>query len=548
MWEKEKSYSKIRKSLTITFAILTIVPVIIVFLVTTHNLKKCAILKTEAIAGKLLDHRKDVITLFLEKQEDLLLTLTGIYTLEYLGEQEHLEELFMAVNQTNEIVDLHVIDSSGEQLAYVGPYRSSIEGKNYHVQSWFKEVLISGRHVSDVFTGFRDVPHIVIAVTDPLKTYVLRATINSEIFNALLHSAQMGPNGDAYIINKQAEFQTPSLQETKVLSLREKDLLEYHEGTNIQIIGSYSYATRWVRDGQWLLVIKSRTEDSLGVFYEIRNTNLFIVVITCIFVLLAAAFVSWHMVRRLERADRAKEEIDQHLIQMEKMATVGRLAAGIAHEINNPLQMITNQAGWIDELLVEENSDKMKNLEEYQESVSKIRYHVKRAATVTHRLLGFSRKITAEKQCVNVNELIEETLSFVENDAKNNNIRIIRKFVENIPTTMSDGPQLQQVFLNLLDNGLDAIDKDGRLEVSTRVAGDLIYIEFADSGTGIKPEVMKKIFDPFFTTKDPGKGTGLGMAICYNIMRKLGGKIEARNREEGGAAFILTLPIFKLGG
>lgn len=547
MWETEKSYSKIRKSLTITFSILVIVPVVIVFLVTTHNLKKCAILKTETVASNLLDHRKDIITLFLKKQEDLLLTLTGIYTLEYLGEQEHLEELFLAVNQTNEIVDLHVIDSSGEQLAYVGPYRSSLKGKNYHVQPWFREVLISGRHVSDVFTGFRDVPHIVIAVTDPLKTYVLRATINSEIFNALLHSAQIGPNGDAYILNRQAEFQTPSLQNTQSLSLAERNLLEYHEGIAVQTIGAYRYTTRWVRDGQWLLVIKSRLEDSLGVFYEIRNTNLVIIGITCVFVLLVAAFVSWHMVRRLERADRDKQEIDQHLVQMEKMATVGRLAAGIAHEINNPLQMITNQAGWIDELLVEENPSQMKNLAEYKESIGKIRYHVKRAATVTHRLLGFSRKITAEKQCVNVNELIEETLSFVENDARNNNIRIVRKFVEDIPTTMSDGPQLQQVFLNLLDNGLDAINKDGTLEVCTRANKEYIYIEFADTGTGIKPEVMKKIFDPFFTTKDPGKGTGLGMAICYNIMRKLGGKIDVRNRAEGGAIFTLTLPIIKLG-
>ncbi|MBU0946924.1 MAG: two-component sensor histidine kinase [Proteobacteria bacterium] len=547
MWENEKSYSKIQKTLTVTFFVLVLVPVIIVFLVSAHNLKNCAIYKTEALASKLLDHRKDVINLFLKKQEDLLATLTGIYSLEYLEEVGHLQELFLAVNKTNEIVDLHVIDSSGKQLAYVGPYWSSIEGKNYRVQPWFKEALVSGRHVSDVFTGFRGVPHFVIAVTDPLKTYVLRATINSEIFNALLHSAQIGPNGDAYIVNRQAAFQTPSLQGTKILSAEEKNILEYHEGTYFQTIDGYRYCTRWVRGGQWLLVIKSRIEDSLGDYYEIRNTNLMIIAMTCLLVMLLAAFVSWHLVRRLERADRDKHELDQHLIQMEKMATVGRLAAGIAHEINNPLQMITNQAGWMDELLVEENPSQMKNLTEYKESINKIKYHVKRAATVTHRLLGFSRKIIAEKQCVQVNELIEETLSFVENDAKNNNIRIEKKFCEELPTTMSDGPQLQQVFLNLLGNGLDAIDKDGTLEVSTRVAADNIYIEFADTGTGIKPELMKKIFDPFFTTKDPGKGTGLGMAISYNIMRKLGGKIDVRNREEGGAVFTLTLPIVKLG-
>jgi len=189
----------------------------------------------------------------------------------------------------------------------------------------------------------------------------------------------------------------------------------------------------------------------------------------------------------------------------------------------------------------------VKNLGEYKEAIDKIRFHVKRAATVTHRLLGFSRKMKAEKECVNVNEIIEETVSFVENDAKNNNIQIEKKFVEDLPSTMSDGPQLQQVFLNVLNNSLDAINTDGEIEIRTRADANTIYMEFADSGPGIKPEIMNKIFDPFFTTKDPGKGTGLGMSICYDIMRKLGGTIEVRNGKNGGAIFTLTLPILKLG-
>ena len=115
-----------------------------------------------------------------------------------------------------------------------------------------------------------------------------------------------------------------------------------------------------------------------------------------------------------------------------------------------------------------------------------------------------------------------------------------------VPTIVI-GPQLQQVFLNLINNSLDAINKDGQLDIRTSVGADNIYIEFADTGTGIKPEIMDKIFDPFFTTKEPGKGTGLGMSICYDIMRKLGGKIDIRNREKKGAVFTLTLPIINPG-
>ncbi|MEA3547982.1 MAG: ATP-binding protein [Thermodesulfobacteriota bacterium] len=544
---KEISYSMMRKSLTITSFILIVIPILIISWVTTYNIKKCAVHKIEMVESSIIEHRKDVINLFLKEQGDLLVTLTGMYSLDYLGQQEHLERLFIAVNQTNEIVDLHVIDSSGEQLAYVGPYRSSIKGKSYHGMPWFEEVLVSGRHVSDVFSGYRDVPHLVVAVTDPLKTYILRATINSEIFNALLLSAQIGANGDAYIINREGEFQTPSLQGAKALTAEEKKFLEHHEGTAVQTIGADLYTSKWIHDGQWLLVIKSRIEDSFDMLYKTRNAHFFIIGITSSIVLMVAVFVSWYMVRRLEIADRGRLEIEQHIIQVEKMATLGRLAAGIAHEINNPLQMITNQAGWIDELLVEENPSQVKNLEEYQESIGKIKYHVTRAGTITHRLLGFSRKMTADKECVNVNELIDETLSFVEKDALHKNIHIVKKFATDLPTTMTDGRQLQQVFLNLLNNGLDAVKEDGEIEIQTREEANFICIGFADSGTGIEPEVMDKLFDPFFTTKDPGKGTGLGMSICYDIIRKLGGEIDVRNRKKGGAVFTLKLPIVQLG-
>ena len=547
MLNEETQYIIIRRRLNAIFSLLILLPVLIVFLVTTHNFKKCALLKIEIIEKGIVDHRKDVISLFLKKKESLLATLTGMYSLDYFGKQEFLDKLFVTVNKTHEIVDLHVIDSSGKQMAYVGPYRNRLKDKSYQGQPWFEDVLINGKHVSNVFTGYRDVPHFVVAVTDPLKTYVLRATINSEIFNALLLSAKIGPNGDAFIVNRQGEFQTPSLQGVKTLTPVEKEFLKHPEETTLTKIDSYLYATSWLKDGQWLLVIKSKVRDSLTLYYKNRDFNFAILIITSAIALLVAAYVGYYMVRRIEKMARKKQEINQQMVQVEKMATVGRLAAGIAHEINNPLQMITNQAGWVDELLVEENPSDVKNMGEYKEAIDKIRYHVKRAATVTHRLLGFSRKMKAEKECVNVNELIEETLSFVENDAKNNNIQIEKNFAENLPSTMADGPQLQQVFLNLLNNGLDAIDRDGQIEIRTRADANTIYMEFEDSGTGIKPEIMNKIFDPFFTTKDPGKGTGLGMSICYDIMRKLGGTIEVRNRKNGGAIFTLTLPILKLG-
>jgi two-component system, NtrC family, sensor kinase len=548
MIDSKNYYTKVWLRLTSVFCLLISVPTLILVLVTTGNLKDAVIDKTELSLGRLIEHKMDVVSLFLKEKEDLLTLLVGMYPIDFLGRQENLDTLFRAVNQAGSIVDLHVIDSSGKQLTYVGPYAQSIIGKNYFDAQWFQDVLINGSHVSDVFLGFRNVPHFVVAVTDPLKTYVLRATINSELFNKLLLSAQIGPSGDSFIVNGEGALQTPSRQGLKELTAKDRALLEHHEGTVITRDEETITATRWVKDGQWCLFVKARIEDSLGPYYKNRNNAILIIVSTSILFLILGVLLTGYFLRRLEAYDRRRAELGHQMVQIEKMATVGRLAAGIAHEINNPLQMITNQAGWIGELLPDEDPAQLKNLDEYQKAVEQIKHHVRRAGTITHRLLGFSRKISTEKQSVHLNDLIEETISFVEHEAGYTNVSIVRKYAEDLPPTMTDGPQLQQVFLNLLNNAIDAVGQDGKIEIRTATAGpDSIILEFADSGPGIKPENLKQIFDPFFTTKEPGKGTGLGLYISYDIVQKLGGTIKVENRKGGGAVFTIVLPVIGLG-
>ena len=302
-----------------------------------------------------------------------------------------------------------------------------------------------------------------------------------------------------------------------------------------------------MKDGQWCLIVKALIEDSLGPFYKVRNNIIIVIIVTsAVFLAIAVLFANYFL-QRIEKEDRNRAELGHQMVQMEKMATVGRLATGIAHEINNPLQIITSQAGWIGELLPEEEPDKVKHLEEYQKAIEQIKHHVRRAGTITHRLLGFSRKISAEKQNVHLNELIEETISFVEKEAEYNNVSIVREYTENLPGTMTDGPQLQQVFLNLINNAIDEIGQGGIIEIRTAIERNTkLVAEFADNGHGIKPENLKRIFDPFFTTKDPGKGTGLGLYISYDIVKKLGGTISVANRNSGGAVFTIVLPIINV--
>ena len=567
------NYQRIWLRLTGIFFLLITVPVVVLMVVTTNSLRQAAIEKIEVSLGRLIDHKRDVVSLFLKEKEDLLTMMVGMYPISYLGKQENLDNLFIAVNRTGAIVDLHVIDSSGKQLAYTGPYASRLEGKNYSDAKWFQHVLIKGSHVSDVFLGFRNVPHFVVAVADPLKTYVLRATVNSEQFNKLLLSSQIGPHGDSFIVNRDGILQTPSRAGITDLSAEDKLLLVPHEGISIMQreeevtagVGEKSLgtlpettaivkrqesvvATRWVKDGEWCIIVKALIEDSLDPFYKVRNNIIMVIAATSAIFLAVALVFTNYLLRRIEREDRTRAELGHQMMQMEKMATVGRLAAGIAHEINNPLQMITSQAGWIGELLPEEDQQQVKNLAEYQKSIEQIKHHVRRAGTITHRLLGFSRKISAEKQNVNINELMEETISFIEREAQYNNVEIIKNYGESLPTTMTDGPQLQQVFLNLINNAIDEIGPGGIIELTTTMEGaSRLRIDIADNGHGIKPENIKKIFDPFFTTKAPGKGTGLGLYISYDIVKKLGGTISVANRASGGAVFTIVLPIISNG-
>ena len=545
MREKYKEYIRLKRLLSAAFFLSGIIPILIIAAGSLYNFKQLSINDIEVTAQQVAEHRTDVINTFLQSQVNFLSTLMNLYRLEDLKNQDNFQKLFLAINREGkegEIVDLQLIDTNGKQLGYVGPYLDKIQGKDYKESPWFSEVLVRGAYVSDVFSGFRNYPHFVIALTDPMKTFVLRATINSGIFNSLLYSAQIGASGDAFILNSNGEFQTPSLQKVDKLNEMELKMLRHHSGTDLTSDDEYLYVGKWLNGNMWLLVIKTKITDSLAGYYKHRDRIILTVVLTAVLFLLISSGISRFIVERIRRTDREQTALDQQMAHIEKMANIGRLAAGIAHEINNPLQLIQMQAGWIDELLQEEKPESVENLEEYRKSVAKIKQHVSRAGTITHRLLGFSRKISAEYD-VQINELIRETLSFLESEAHSNNITLNLRLQEDLPTIRTDGAQVQQVLLNLIENSLDAVGSGGQIDITSESSAKEVFIQIIDNGPGIKPEILDRIWEPFFTTKEAGKGTGLGLSICSDIVHKLGGSIVAENRAQGGARFIINLPI-----
>jgi two-component system NtrC family sensor kinase len=256
--------------------------------------------------------------------------------------------------------------------------------------------------------------------------------------------------------------------------------------------------------------------------------------------------LTWFTIRQLlghqARPDR-QWLLDERLLQTQKLAAMGELAAGVAHEINNPLAIIRQEAEWVGQLLKRSELSESPQMAEIRDSLREIVQQVDRARDITRNLLDLARKRDPVFQKVDLNRLIRDMAALVEKEARENNIQVTRDLEADLPLIHSDGPLLRQVILNLLNNSRQAIEGAGSITVATRLEGRHIRITITDSGGGIAPEHLSRIFDPFFTTKPQGAGTGLGLAISQGIIHKLGGEISVASRVGEGAVFTITLPV-----
>jgi len=238
--------------------------------------------------------------------------------------------------------------------------------------------------------------------------------------------------------------------------------------------------------------------------------------------------------QKVEERTRELKEAQAQLIQSEKLASIGQLAAGVAHEINNPLGVMLGFSQVILKKLPEDDP--------LRKPLVSIEREGLRCKKIIQGLLDFSRRSTPALQPMNLNDALEAACEFIEHQITLDNIQVIKGLTPELPPIRADGNQLQQVFVNLIINAYQAMSQGGELRITTRAVGDQVQAIFADTGAGIPAEVLKHIFDPFFTTKEVGKGTGLGLSVSYGIIESHGGKIEVESQVGVGTTFIVTLP------
>ena len=244
------------------------------------------------------------------------------------------------------------------------------------------------------------------------------------------------------------------------------------------------------------------------------------------------------MAESLQKRDQdLKDFATERIMQSEKLALIGQLSANIAHELNNPLQGIVT----FSHLLLEENQDTDSNT---QLSLEKIVGQANRCRDIIRGLLDFSRQRQPDKTFFDINSIVDDCVSLVEQQALFHNIHITRNLQSDLPLAVIDPGQIERVFMNLIINAAEAMDGSGHLTISTRENKNTpdIEIAFSDTGSGISEENLKRIFDPFFTTKDFGHGTGLGLAISYGLVRSHKGTIFVESEVGKGTTFIVIIP------
>ncbi|MEW5733730.1 MAG: ATP-binding protein [Thermodesulfobacteriota bacterium] len=487
------------------------------------------------------------VSFFLEERKSALSFVVADKPYTDLVRTEELSEILVHLKRAfGGFIDLGLIGQDGVQWAYSGPY--SLEGKDYRGQEWFQEVVMQGVYISPVFTGFRRYPHFVIAVKNESAggSYILRATIDTQTLTDLAGAGGGDEGADALIVSQDGFLQTPSRYYGKILekfwfpvpkdALGSPRTAEAVDPRGERVIVTCQAVPR----SPFVFVLVKRSPKLLPGWISLRRKLVGFFTLSALGIAIVVLAVCTFLVSRIFEADRRRAALLHKAEYTNKLASLGRLAAGVAHEINNPLAIINEKAGLLKDMI--HIVPDFPNRGKAEDITDSILQSVERCSTITHRLLGFARHIDVSTETIYLDAMLKEVLGFLEKESQYRSISVALSFEENLAPIESDRGQLQQVFLNILNNAFAAVEDGGEIRIAARsMADDMVEIRISDNGCGISPENLKLIFEPFFTTKGR-KGTGLGLSITYGIVQKLGGNIEVESRQGIGTTFIITLP------
>ncbi len=540
---------------TTIFTLMTtaLVPLIIMALIyyqlieTSINTE--SLLRTERLAS----NTRRAVSFFLEERLDALTFAVNEASYDQLTRPGGLAEVLRNLKLGfGGLTDLSVMMDNGTQVAYAGPF--NLEGKNYSDQPWFMECQQRNACVSEIFSGYRGVPHIVVAVKSKRpdgRFFVLRATIETERLIKTLSSFKTGEHADIFLINRDGLLQTPSRFYEGKSDRTSLPIPDYSERTEAilatdrngqPIIVGYAFIDTEIAPTQFILMVVKQKAGMMKVWLDLRSKINWFLAVSAIVIVIVITLTSTFMVNKIFHADREKAKTMVVAEQNCQLASIGQLAAGVAHEINNPLALINETAGYVKDLfLLQEQYQKDPELVEHIDTIIEA---VERCGIITRQLLGFARRFDIHTQSIDLKNMVADVINFHKKEAEYRNIAIHVDIPDTIPLIETDRGKLQQVILNLVNNAFQAISDGCRLDIRAEENGsEQVRLYIRDNGCGISEEHLGKVFEPFFTTKKEGQGTGLGLSITYGLVQKLHGSIAVQSQAGEGTTFVVTLPI-----
>lgn len=454
-----------------------------------------------------------------------------------------------------EIVDMALVDPEGVIHGYAGP--GVFKGTHAVPGRWLEEALERGSSVSGVMAGQMGLPYSVIARRINLNEmpFVLRASLDPEVFTRMLMDAREDGT-DIFLVTRKGEIIAGSGGQ---MLTRERELLDPNF---LARVGSAfwddrskaAYASRALKHAGWIVVVRKHAP---AFFRAADSTFLFLgLSVLCggIIVFLSSLYLTGYVEKMLRQREEEREQLREQLYRAGRLAELGEMAAGFAHEINNPLQVMRSEQAYI-EMLLQDFQSRAKDDVEFQSdvnemsgSIGQIKVQIDRCARITHSILSFGRVNDVEVQNVDLGKFIPEVLRMIQKKIELSDIDLRVAIATSRLVVEVDPGRLQQVLLNLLNNAIYAASEKvagRRGEILLTCAAeepDRVRISIKDNGKGISLENQKLVFTPFFTTKPAGSGTGLGLSVCHGLVNSMKGVLDFTSTPGQGTTFFIILP------
>ena len=489
------------------------------------------------------------VSLFMTERRSVLDFIAHDHSWETLNDKKRLAEILDNLNKRfSGFLHLGVITGAGLQQSYAGSHQ--LEGVDYSSEPWFRQALNHGAYISELVTGFREEPHFDFAVKRNLPDgsfFVLHAALSPQKFNELVAQFEVGEKADVFVINRSGVLQTPSRFygsafdripiPVPVHSPKAQVFETQNDNGDRAVIGC-----AYIPETPFILMIVKQQGDLIQPWYKTGWAFTGILMASILLILLVTLAVAAHLVDQIHEADQERVDTLHQVENTSKMVSLGRLASGVAHEINNPLAIINQKAGHIKDIFT--LTETYKNDPKLMDLVDSVLATVNRCAEVTKSLLNFARHLNLSIQTINLQEIINEVQSVLSKEAEFRHITVRVDLANNIPPFESDRGKLEQVFFNLFNNAIAVMKDGGHLDIKAeRRDTDFVIITFSNNGPGIPEADLKYVFEPFFYSRTGESGTGLDLAVTYALVQEIGGRIRVQSELGSGTRFDIRLPL-----